>query len=144
MGNLILKNEKAVLIISLIISILSAYCAIRGFMDKNLYSGIISTGVFKMVYMSGTVSQDIITIVSSAIIIILAVLYSKWKDIRVFISIIGLLGFYFYAYGTYVISALYTSVYIVYMIIFSLSIFGMLLGVSSLAGEDVKRLYLPK
>jgi len=138
------KNEKSVLIISLIISILSTYCAIRGFADENLYGSTISTGVFKMAYMAGTISQDIITIISSAIMILLIVLYRKCKDIRIFISIIGLLSFYLYAYGTYVISVLYTSIYIVYMIIFTLSIFGVIMGVSGFAGKDVKRLCLPK
>jgi len=138
------KNEKTVLIISLIISVLSAYSAIRGFIDEDLYGGIISTGVFKPVYMAGTISQDIITIASSAIMIVLAVLYIKRKDARIFITILGLLSFYFYAYGTYVISVLYTPIYFIYMIIFALSIFGIILGVSGFEMEDMKGLYLPK
>jgi hypothetical protein len=37
------KNEKMVLIISLITAVLSAYSAICGFLDESLYGGIIST-----------------------------------------------------------------------------------------------------
>ena len=144
MKNILIKNEGGVLIISLLVSILSAYCAIMGFIDKNLYGNIISTGVFKMVYMAGTISQDIITIFSSITLIILVIFYMKTKDIRIFISIIGLLSFYFYAYGTYVISALYTSIYIIYMFIFSLSIFGMVLGINGFEKETVHRLQMSK
>jgi hypothetical protein len=94
--------------------------------------------------MAGTISQDIIIIISSVIMAVLAVLYSKHKDMRVFISIIGLLGYHFYAYGIYVISVYYTSIYFIYMAIFTLSIFGIIIGVSGFAREDVNKLRLPK
>jgi len=132
------------LIFSFLASILSTYCALLGVLDKNLYSSVISTGVFKIAFMPGTISQDIITIASSVFMIILIVLYLKQKDIRALISIIGLLSFYFYGYGTYVISALYTSIYIVYMIIFTFSLLGMIIGISSIASDCIKSLYLPK
>lgn len=138
------KNDKFVLVISVVITILSAYCAIRGFVDESLYSNIISTGVFKMAFMPGTTSQDIITIISTPIMLILVALYSKRKDMRLFVSVIGLLSFYFYGYGTYVFSVLYTSVYLVYMIIFMLSIFGIIVGVSGFESKDISRLSLPK
>jgi hypothetical protein len=100
------KNSTFVLVVSFIVAILSAYCAIRGFVDDGLYGNIIETGVFKMAYMSGTISQDIIAIASSVVMVILAVLYARSKDVRIFISIIGLLSFYFYAYGVYLLSSL--------------------------------------
>lgn len=138
------RNDKAVLIISLVITILSAYCAIRGFVDKSLYGNIIATGVFKAAFMPGTISQDIITIISATVMLVLIVLYNKNKDMRFFVSIIGLLSFFFYAYGTYVISVLYTSIYLVYMLIFSLSIFGIIIGVGGFESKDISRLSLPK
>jgi len=138
------KHARSLLIISIIVSILSAYCAIRGFIDENLYNSVISTGAFKPAYMAGTISQDIITIASSVIMIILAAVYNKRKDVRIITSILGLLSFYFYAYGTYVISALYTSIYPVYMVVFTLSAFGIIMGVSGFFKEDVNGLYLPK
>jgi len=115
-----------------------------GFLDKNLYESVILTGVFKIAFMPGTVSQDIISIVSSVLMIILIALYTKQKDIRVLISIIGLLSFYFYGYGTYVISALYTSMYLVYMLIFTLSLLGMVIGISGFTSDCIKGLFLPK
>ena len=146
MKNIIMnnKNEKTVLIISVIIAVLSAYSAIRGFLDERLYGGILSTGVFKPAYMAGTISQDIITIASSVVMVVLAAIYVKWKNAKVLIAILGLMSYYFYAYGTYVISVLYTPIYFVYMIIFALSMFGMILGVSGFSMEDIKGLHLPK
>jgi len=94
--------------------------------------------------MAGTISQDIVTVVSSFLMIVLIALYIKRKDVRVLISIVGLLSFYFYGYGTYVISALYTSAYLVYMLIFTLSILGLIVGISGFTSECVKSLYLPK
>ena len=138
------KNTTSVLIISFLISILSAYCALLGFLDENLYGSIISTGVFKASFMPGTVSQDIITIATSVIMLILIALYARWKNVKVLISIIGLLSFYFYAYGTYVISALYTSAYLVYMLIFALSTLGMIIGISGFTSSYIKSLFLPR
>lgn len=137
------KNTRGILIISFFVSVLSAYCALMGFCDKSLYGDVISTGVFKMSFMAGTISQDIITIASSVLMMILIALYGKSKDIRIIICITGLLSFYLYGYGTYVISALYTSLYIVYMIIFTLSLFGLVMGISGFTSDIVKNLYLP-
>jgi len=138
------RNEKIVSVMSIIIAVLSAYSAILGFVDDGLYGGIIATGAFRPAFMGGTVAQDIITIASSIIVIVLSAIYVKKKDGRILISTIGLLSYYFYAYGTYVLLAFYTSVYFVYMIIFSLSIFGMILGVSGFAKKDINGLALPK
>ena len=138
------KHTKSVLILALLISILSCYCALRGFADQSLYGSTISTGVFKMEFMPGTISQDSIAIAMAPITVLLLVLYSRKKDMRVFISIIGMVGFYFYAYATYVISALYTSLYPVYMLILTLSIFALVLGISGFDQEDVQGLFLPR
>ena len=129
---------------SMIVSVLSFYSAVRGFADESLYGGIISTGIFKQVFAAGTISQDIVTIISSVMIIILVVLYNRYKDMRILISIIGLLGYHFYAYGIYVITAYYTSIYFIYMAIFTLSIFGVIIGVSGFAREDINQLCLAK
>ena len=138
------RNETSVLILSFLTSILSIYCALLGLFNENLYGSVISTGIFKIVFMPGTISQDIITVASSVLMITLIALYIKRKKIRTLISIIGLLSFYFYGYGTYVISALYTSTYLVYMLIFTLSLLGLILGISGFTSDCIKNLYLPK
>lgn len=138
------KNSTGVLVIALVVSIISAYCALLGFLDEDLYGSAIFTGVFKISYMAGTVSQDVVTIASSVIMLTLIVLYIKYRDNRIMISIIGLLSFYFYGYGTYVISALYTSTYLLYMLVFTLSIVGLIIGVSGFPNDYTKTLYLPK
>lgn len=138
------KNPTGVLVIALLVSIISACCALLGFLDKSLYGSVISTGVFKISYMAGTISQDIVTIGSSVIMLALIVLYIRSKDNRIMISIIGLLSFYFYGYGTYVISALYTSMYLLYMLVFTLSILGLIIGIGGFTDGYIKTLYLPK
>jgi hypothetical protein len=138
------QNTKIVLIISFFVSVLSAYCSLLVFLDKNIYGNVVSTGAFKMSFMAGTISQDIITIVSSVVMMILIALYHKRKDTRVMISIIGLLSFYFYGYGTYVISALYTTLYLVYMLVFALSLLGMIVGISGFTSDLVKKVSLPR
>lgn len=138
------KNSTSVLVIALLVSIISAYCALLGFLDKDLYGSIISTRVFKISYMAGTISQDIVTIASSVIMLTLIGLYIKYKDNRIMISIIGLLSFYFYGYGTYVISALYTSTYLLYMLVFTLTILGLIIGISGFPAGYIKKICLPK
>ena len=138
------RNETSVLILSFLTSILSIYCVLLGFLDENLYGSVILTGIFKIAFTPGIISQDIIAIISSVLMLILIALYVKQKDFRVLISIIGLLSFYFYGYGTYVISALYTSTYLIYMLIFALSLLGMIIGISGFTSDCIKSLYLPK
>jgi hypothetical protein len=138
------KNAKSVLIISLLVSVLSIFCALLGFLNENLYGNVISTGVFKTSFIPGAISYDITAIVSSIIIFILIVFYIKNKSNVFMISIIGLLSFFFYGYGTYVISALYTSTYLVYMLIFTLSIIGMIIGISGFSTDYYKILLLPR
>jgi len=138
------KNEKVVMIIALVVAVLSAFSAILGFVDEGLYGAVIETGVFVPDFMPGTVSQDIVAIASAVLMFVLVIFYLKRKDMRVFIAIIGVLTFYAYGYGLYVISALYTQIYFVYMIIFTLALFGIVLGKSGYANKDIENLYLPK
>jgi len=149
MENLISKKLKnkytsSVLMISFLVSIMSLFSALLGFFYKNLYENVILTGVFKTTFVPGTISQDIIAIASSFIMFILILLYLKTEDNRLLISIIGLLSFYFYGYGIFVISAIFTSIYLVYMAIFSLSILGMIIGICGFTDEYIKSLFLPK
>lgn len=90
------------------------------------------------------VEHNIVTIASSVIMLTLIGLYIKYKDHRIMISIIGLLSFYLYGYGTYVISALYTSTYLLYMLIFAPSILGLIIGISGFPDDYIKSLSLPR
>lgn len=138
------KNSSIVTVISLTVAALSIFCALSGLSDKDLYGNILATGVFKPSFMPGTISQDIVAFNVSVAMLILAALHLKRKDGRTMISMIGLLSFYFYGYGTYTISALYTSLYLVYMLIFALSMVGIIAGSSGFARDYIESLHLPE
>jgi len=48
------------------------------------------------------VAQDIITIISAILVIILVVIVKK-EDIKIQIILMGIMGYFFYAYGVYAI-----------------------------------------
>lgn len=137
-------TTKVVLILSCVTAVLAAYSAMLGFCDQSLYQDVIETGVLKISFMAGTRSQDIITILLSVSMWIIVCLYMKMKDFRLIIAVTGLFAYFFYAYGTYVISGIYTSIYLVYMAILTLSAVGVILGLAGFQKEEVRRLHLPK
>lgn len=137
-------TTKVVLILSCVTAVLAAYSAMLGFCDQSLYQDVIGTGVLKISFMAGTRSQDIITILLSVSMWIIVCLYMKMKDFRLIIAVTGLFAYFFYAYGTYVISGIYTSIYLVYMAILTLSAVGVILGLAGFQKEEVRRLHLPK
>jgi hypothetical protein len=68
----------------------------------------------------GTYGQDIISLVAGVLLIVFAFL-AKDKQIKLQVVILGLLGYFFYAYGIYVIERVYNSLHLWYMAIFTLS-----------------------
>lgn len=58
--------------------------------------------------------------------------------------ILGLLGYFFYAYGIYVIERIYNPLYLLYMAIFGLSFYSMFYSLASFQKETLQQAQLPK
>ncbi len=73
----------------------------------------------------------------------LSVLFLKHPSPKRFIIILGLTGYFFYGYGLYAMQGQYTSIYLIYLIIFGLSLYSLIFGLLSFEPEAVNSYQLP-
>lgn len=114
-GDAVFHNLRLHRTLWAIAGLLTLAAAVTGVMDAGIYSGIVSPDLIP-----GAFSQDLISIVASACLIVLALAGGNERP-KVQLLVLGLLGYLFYAYGIYVIERAYNSFYLVYMAIFSLT-----------------------
>ncbi len=138
------KKSRLTTIMTLFISALAIYASLKGVLDENLYRDVFLAGTISEFLIGGSIAQDIITIPLALIMAFLSVMYLIKPNFKGFIIIIGLATYFFYAYGLYTIQGQYTSIYLVYLAIFSMSIYSIILGLLSFEVEEVRHYILPK
>lgn len=138
------SKSRQTAIITLVLSILAILVALEGLINKNIYEDAISTGVFLETFRAGTLAQDLISVVSGVLLSILSILMIRKPNHKTFIVILGLIGYFLYGYGLFAVSGLYTSRYVLYMIIFILSMYSLILGLNSYNSSIVKKYVLSK
>lgn len=124
---------------SLILAMLALYASIRGIADKRVYDAVLQSGTISKALVVGSVAQDMVSAPMALILAVLAIVFLIKPGYKLLISMIGLIWYFFYAYGLYVIQGQYTSIYLVYLGIFSLSIYSMICGVTSFKQEEAAR-----
>ncbi|MHC1696160.1 MAG: hypothetical protein AB9835_13010 [Eubacteriales bacterium] len=139
----ITKNRLTALM-TLILSALALFAALKGLLDKSVYNDAISTGVFSKELIIGTFSQDLISVPAAIILAILSIIYIINKSEKTFIAIMGLTGYFFYSYGLFVTGGSYTKLYTVYMVIFMLSLYSLIYGLTSFGSSELIKYQLPK
>lgn len=77
-------------------------------------------------------------------LVALSALFLTRRSAKVFIAMIGLVGYLFYGYGLYAMQGQYTSIYLAYLLVFALSIYGLVYGLSSFNPVAVNQTTLPK
>ncbi|MCK4788973.1 MAG: hypothetical protein KAV87_34855, partial [Desulfobacteraceae bacterium] len=92
-------------ILWLLTALLSLAAALMGVFNPDIYSKVVRSDI-----MLGVFGQDLMTIVASVIILLLAIRIKK-EDSKKQIVILGILGYLFYAYGIYVIERVYNMLY---------------------------------
>ncbi len=151
--NQTLKKEISILnpsktrqtaIITLIVAVLSMLVALEGLVNNAIYQEAISTGVFLEKFIAGTFAQDLISVIGGVILLILSVITIKKPNHKIFIVILGLVGYFLYGYGLFVVSGLYSSRYVFYMVIFVLSMYSLILGLNSYNSSVVNEYILPR
>lgn len=128
----LIQNLNTNKVLWLLTSVLALIAASVGFAHSSIYDQVVSSEL-----MPGIFSQDLITIIISLIAIVLIV-GLKEDSARKQITILGMIGYFFYGYGILVIEQLYTPLYFVYMAIFSLSTYSIIYSVISLKGAIPK------
>ena len=138
-----IPKSRLTAIMTLILSLLALFASLEGLLNKNIYADVLLTGVFLKVFVVGTFSQDIISVLAGLILALLSVVFLKHPRYKTFIVILGLAGYFLYSYGLFVITGLYTSIYLVYLAIFVLSIYSLIWGLTSFETNVVKHYRLP-
>ena len=132
-----IRNLDGNKILWLLVAFLSLFVATIGFFHSAIYDGLVSQTV-----LPGVLSQDLMTIIVSLVLLFLAFRCTE-KNWRKQTIILGILGFLFYAYGIYTIERLYNPLYFIYMAIFGLSFYAIIYGIISLRKEKINNLKLP-
>ncbi len=137
------KRSRIMAIIALLVSCLALYASLKGLLDKNLYQDVVSAGTISESLAIGSIAQDIISIPLSIALALISLLSVKDPGPKKLIALLGLTGYFFYAYGLYVIQGQYTSIYLIYLAVFALSIYAIITGFLSFESITVKTYRLP-
>lgn len=139
-----IKRGRLVAIMTIAASILAIYASVMGIFNESVYTDVFMAGTISEKLIPGSIAQDIITIPLGLILAALSLLFLKSPKLKTFTCLVGLSTYLFYAYGLYVIEGQYTSIYLIYMAVFALSMYSMIFGLMSFqhgAGDNIK---LPK
>lgn len=124
-------------ILWLLTALLSLAAALVGVFNPDIYSKVVSSNI-----MPGVFGQDLMTIVASVIILLLAIRIKK-EGSKTQIVILGILGYLFYAYGIYVIERIYNAFYYLYLAIFGLSFWSIVYSVAKIRREILQKVQVP-
>lgn len=138
-----IQKSRLTAIMTLILSFLALYASLAGVLDKNLYTDVFFAGSLSKTLISGSLAQDTISIPLSLLLVFLSLLFLKYPGYKTFIAILGLTGYFFYGYGLYTMQGQYTSIYLIYLAVFGLSIYSMIWGLTSFKPDAVKQARLP-
>jgi hypothetical protein len=137
------SRSRLTAFLSLAVSILALWAAIAGVSIDRLYGDLLDIGSISPFLLSGSLAQDIISIPIAVILAMLSMAFLKSPGVKVFVSMLGLAGYFFYGYGLYVMQGQYTSFYLVYLAIFGLSLHSLIWGLTSFKPESIHQLSLP-
>lgn len=121
-----IQNLKKHKLLWAIDGIMAFSVALAGVLKPEIYEKVVSSD-----WLPGTISQDIITVIASIGLLLIA-FSVKDGEIKKQIIAIGLLSYLFYGYGIFVIERLYTPLYIVYMAVFAVSFWSIVYGLASI------------
>jgi hypothetical protein len=139
-----IERSRITAVMTLIMSVLIIFACLAGILNESIYNDVLSSGVITKFLLVGSRAQDIISIPLAVLLAFLSILFLRRPGYKLLITIIGLCGTFFYGYALYVIQGQYTTIYLVYLSIFSLSIYSIVLGLLSFPAEFVVKTSLSK
>jgi hypothetical protein len=116
---------------------LTLVAAVFGVLAPSIYEGIVDEWL-----LPGMFTQDLFALFGAVLLLVLAFV-AREESIRARIVVAGVLGFFFYAYGIYVIEQVYTWLYFVYLAVLGLSFFTVIYTVVTLDFAAVREMRLP-
>ncbi len=132
------QNTKTAKILWSVTELLALSAAIGGILLKGIYDNL-----FEADYLPGALAQDIITAMLSAALLLL-IYNTKENDIKKQIIIIGVIGSQCYLYGIFTIERVYNVFYLVYLVIFALSVWTIIYSLAGYRTKNFQHLHLNK
>jgi hypothetical protein len=123
------RNLRTNKILWLLNALLTLVVATYGVINPNIYSRMVTREV-----LPGVVSQDWLTVVA-ALFMLFAAMRTREGELNIQIIALGILGYFFYAYGIYAIERIYNFLYIPYLVIFGLSFYSIAYGAATIRSD---------
>ncbi len=117
-------------------AVLAFLAALAGVLSRDIY-----VGLFPPDFLPGAFPQDVLTILVSILLIILAAI-TKGGDVKRQVVAIGLLGSLFYIYGIFTIERVYNSFYLVYAAVFALAFWSIVISLAGFTSRTFANLSL--
>lgn len=121
-----LENLGRNKLVFLVTASCSLVAGIAGVLQPGMYGPVVSDTI-----VPGVFAQDLVVIAASLLMMVLSVGLTA-HAYRALIVVIGLMGFFFYAYGIYAIEQIYTPFYLLYLAVVALSFYGLAYALTSL------------
>jgi hypothetical protein len=141
---LVVGRGKLAAAMALLMSVLIIFACLEGIFKESIYNDVLAAGSITKFLLAGSRAQDIIFIPQALVLAFLCIHFLRSQGYKLLIAIMGLCGNFFYGYGLYAMQGQYTDIYLVYLIIFSLSIYSIILGLLSFPSQFVVKTSLPK
>ncbi|MCM1567390.1 MAG: hypothetical protein NC238_15900 [Dehalobacter sp.] len=139
-----IQNSRQTSALMLILSALSLYASLRGVFDRSLYYDVYEAGTLPRSLIWGSQAQDIVSVTFAVLLAVMTLLFLKKKSMKIYIMMLGLAWYLFYAFGLYTIQGQYTSIYLIYMAIFGISFYSIVIGALSINPEEAKHYQVPE
>ncbi len=139
-----LRRSKITAVMTLFLSVLTLFVSLMSILDESIYKDVLSAGTITKALLVSSKAQDMVFIPLALLLALLSVVFLKRPGYKTFITMLGLTGSFFYGYGLYAIKGQYTTLYLIYLAIFSLSIYSMVFGLLCFTPEFAVKTSLPK
>ncbi|MEQ8236197.1 MAG: hypothetical protein ABRQ23_05435 [Syntrophomonadaceae bacterium] len=138
-----INRVRVTAIMTAVLSLLAFYASLRGVFYPQLYTDLLATGAITESLVAGSIAQDIISLPASAMLLLLSMYLLVRPVVKPLIAALGLAGYFLYGYGLYAFQGGYTSLYLIYLAIFSLSLYSLIVGLLSFRSEVLGGVDMP-
>ncbi|OFW32779.1 MAG: hypothetical protein A2074_04630 [Candidatus Aquicultor primus] len=133
-----LQNLKTNRILWILAALFSLIASLTGVFKQEIYRKAVSAE-----WLPGTISQDLITVFVSVVLLYLAA-QTKEENVKKQIFAISFLAYLFYAYGIFVIERFYNPLYLIYIAIFTISFWSLIYGLKSIRASILEKSRISK
>ncbi len=132
-----IDNHRMNKILWLNTAAISLIVALIGIVNTGIYDSVVSSKI-----MPGVLSQDIFTVILSAVVLLVGISI-KEDDTKKQVLMVGIMGYLFYGYGIYSIEQIYTVLYLFYLAVFGISAYSIVYFVYSLKWSRIEDVTTP-